>query len=329
VAVNNFEGDTNDHTTAESIGWMAIEAGDGRWDGHDYEAGLTPASVTQAAFTINFLRAYGSTPRFIPAMETINGADPTQLRMQNIGPTSAQVRAQEDTFAAAEINHAAEQVAYLALAGSSELSAFPQGTTPGAFTYDPNGAFAGLAIGATATDSFTYVLVDENGNTDTNKVTITITGAGPNIIAQWRTDNGFSTTDGSGPNEGNLEDKEADGLLNLLEFAFGTDPNLADNAPLRADISGGTFTPGRIITLDDGDLWGLFARRVDHVAAGLTYAPAFGFDLANWVDSAAVPVVVVPDPGTGYELVAVPYTLFPETGEARSYFRVRVTYTGP
>ena len=187
----------------------------------------------------------------------------------------------------------------------------------------------GLAPGASATDTFSYVLVDEYGNADTNTVTITVSG-GTSVIAQWRLDNGFSDAAGSGPNEGNLEDKEGDGLSNLQEFAFGTNPMAADNLPLTVDVGGGTFTPGRIITLDDGTLWGVFIRRVDHLAAGLVYTPQFNYDLDQlWQDDATVPTVLVSDDGTGYEVVAVPYVLFPQTNQQRTYFRVEVAFTQP
>ncbi|MFO0999358.1 MAG: DUF2341 domain-containing protein [Planctomycetaceae bacterium] len=46
----------------------------------------------------------------------------------------------------------------------------------GAVTYNPNGQFESLAAGATATDSFRYTVSDGNGNTDTARVTMTITG---------------------------------------------------------------------------------------------------------------------------------------------------------
>ena len=36
----------------------------------------------------------------------------------------------------------------------------------GTFTYDPNGQFESLAVGETATDSFTYTISDGNGGTD-------------------------------------------------------------------------------------------------------------------------------------------------------------------
>ncbi|MBU0480775.1 MAG: VCBS domain-containing protein [Proteobacteria bacterium] len=47
----------------------------------------------------------------------------------------------------------------------------------GTFSYDPNGQFESLAAGATATDSFTYTVTDNNGLSSTPQTaTITITG---------------------------------------------------------------------------------------------------------------------------------------------------------
>ncbi|WP_057462811.1 VCBS domain-containing protein, partial [Pseudovibrio sp. POLY-S9] len=47
----------------------------------------------------------------------------------------------------------------------------------GKFQYDPNGQFEHLAVGETATDTFTYTIDDGNGGVVTKTVTITINGA--------------------------------------------------------------------------------------------------------------------------------------------------------
>ena len=46
----------------------------------------------------------------------------------------------------------------------------------GSVVYNPNAQFEALAAGATATDSFRYTITDGSGNTDTARVTVTITG---------------------------------------------------------------------------------------------------------------------------------------------------------
>ena len=46
----------------------------------------------------------------------------------------------------------------------------------GSVTYNPNGQFESLAAGATTTDSFRYTISDGSGNSDSARVTVTITG---------------------------------------------------------------------------------------------------------------------------------------------------------
>jgi VCBS repeat-containing protein len=48
----------------------------------------------------------------------------------------------------------------------------------GTFTYDPNGAFNSLTTGQTATDTFTYTVSDNFGETSANPATVTITITG-------------------------------------------------------------------------------------------------------------------------------------------------------
>ena len=55
----------------------------------------------------------------------------------------------------------------------------------GTFDYDPSGSFESLAVGETATDTFAYTVIDNNGGSATNTVTVTITGANdaPSVTA--------------------------------------------------------------------------------------------------------------------------------------------------
>jgi VCBS repeat-containing protein len=53
----------------------------------------------------------------------------------------------------------------------------------GSYVYDPDGVFGSLAAGVTATDSFSYTVVDGFGGTATGQVTITITGVNDAPVA--------------------------------------------------------------------------------------------------------------------------------------------------
>jgi choline dehydrogenase-like flavoprotein len=134
-------------------------------------------------------------------------------------------------------------------------------------------------------------------------------------------------------NVGNAEDFDSDGVINLLEFAFGTAPD--NNASGSASLQyTGTFAGAGTLTsngqpgtgfepLDMGiDFRALFVRRNDYAAAGLTYTPQFSANLSTWQDSAAVPTVLVDD-GT-YQIVSVPYPPYIAGKKAR-FFRINVT----
>ena len=53
----------------------------------------------------------------------------------------------------------------------------------GSFTYNPNGRFESLAVGQTATDTFTYTVSDGQGGTGTARVTLTIAGVNDAPVA--------------------------------------------------------------------------------------------------------------------------------------------------
>jgi len=83
------------------------------------------------------------------------------------------------------------------------------------------------------------------------------------------------------------DDQDGDGLVNLLEFAFGTGPTVADGQI--AYVSGGSVTPGGPKTFpnvpESGMYSMVFGRRVDYLATGLAYKVQFSADLEVWVDN--------------------------------------------
>lgn len=107
---------------------------------------------------------------------------------------------------------------------------------------------------------------------------------------------------------------DGDGLSNLQEFAFGTDPTLNDSVSMKEDGSvHGLPIP---VLSDDGITFELlFLRRKDHGTSGsVTYIPQFSDDLSNFTASVVPPsVTVVNAANPAYEVVKVTYpvgTLF-------------------
>ena len=152
-----------------------------------------------------------------------------------------------------------------------------------------------------------------------------LTLTAPSSIATWRmTYFGAATAD-----IGNLEDFDHDGVVNLLEFAFGTNPasTATGLAPLRYT---GTFAGSGVLTgtgqpvtiIQGSDIRAVFVRRKDYLAAGLTYTPQLSVTLATWENSAAAPTVLADD-GT-WQIVSVPYPAL-VGGRVPHYFRISVT----
>ena len=145
-------------------------------------------------------------------------------------------------------------------------------------------------------------------------------------MVTWVGDNNLTGNDalpGSNP--------DSDGLSNLLEFAFGTDPTVSNGGSI--GYSSGVVTPGlplpvlETITSNNVDFRAVFARRKEWAAAGLTYTVQFSPDLTEWVDSADTPILL--EIGSGdIDAVYVEYPLIIHTEagfEKAQFFRLSVS----
>ncbi len=112
----------------------------------------------------------------------------------------------------------------------------------------------------------------------------------------------------------------ANGLANLLNFAFGLNPASASRNEL--SHSGNVITPGGITTqILSGTPTAKFIRRADYVAAGLTYTAQFSADLSSWETDTTAPTVLASD-GVN-EVAGLNYPLLSGGAQAR-FFRVVV-----
>ncbi len=121
-------------------------------------------------------------------------------------------------------------------------------------TYDPNGQFAALDSGKTATDRFSYTVVDSQGATSTATVTVTIGAGAFGPIAE---DDGAGTNNDPGPV---VENGPGDGSFTAATIA----DNLLDNdqpgldglggSPILDATYTGSYGPGGVpvnVTKDD------------------------------------------------------------------------------
>ncbi|MGB8169262.1 MAG: choice-of-anchor tandem repeat GloVer-containing protein [Chthoniobacteraceae bacterium] len=121
-------------------------------------------------------------------------------------------------------------------------------------------------------------------------------------------------------------DSDNDGLKNVQEWAFGTNPTSGAGGVIR--VNAGTILAHgspTVLAVPDGlggfSYFALFARRKDAGTAGLTYAVQFSDALSGWNVSTVAPTVIAED--SEIEAVTVPFP--PVIGQPpRAFFRVKV-----
>jgi hypothetical protein len=119
-------------------------------------------------------------------------------------------------------------------------------------------------------------------------------------------------------------DPDADGLSNLEELAFATDPMVANYSGI-AYAEGNVTSHGLPILETAGGYAAVFGRRVDRAAMGVTYTVQFSADLSTWVDSAAEPVVLATDAEIEAVSVAFPATIdTPGGAVVPRFFRIKL-----
>lgn len=135
----------------------------------------------------------------------------------------------------------------------------------------------------------------------------------------------------NGPSTAQNGDFDRDGVSNLLEFAFGTNPASSGSGNNTLTFANGVLTSRgqptvNVVTLPTlVDFRAVFARRRDWQAAGLTYRVQFSGDLLTWANSTSTPSVLATD--GEIDAVSVPYPFFVAGRKAR-FFRVAVTGPG-
>lgn len=153
-----------------------------------------------------------------------------------------------------------------------------------------------------------------------------VTGGGAAVNAaytQWLT--GFTFP--AGADQSHSGDPDQDGITNLLEFGFATNPTIRSSAPVQS--SGAAVVAHGVPTVSGtapSGLSGVFGRRKNASTAGLTYTAQFSADLITWQNSTAVPAVSASDADIDIVSLPWPATVPTASGNAAPrFFRVRLT----
>jgi len=186
-----------------------------------------------------------------------------------------------------------------------------------------------LTAGSVYQDTATAVRASSGGMFD--ELALTVANTGSDDFAPYAADGlpdtwqvqyfGESSTRG-----GPTVDFDNDGVVNLLEFAYGTDPSQASGGSVQWSGSS-LITAGSPIPYVSQGATGTFSyraafsRRKDYSLHGLSYTVEFSADLITWKASSAAPTILADD-GT-VQVVYVPYLVF-VNGRKATFFRVGV-----
>ena len=120
------EANKNSGHTNETLGWFALEEGQGTWNGNNYQVGTTGDSITHNWSSLDFDPNFTQTPQFLASLSSYDGSDPSGLRYRNLNEDTVEIKIEEDTSFDNEIVHTSETVSYLALEGEGLLVGQPK-----------------------------------------------------------------------------------------------------------------------------------------------------------------------------------------------------------
>lgn len=197
---------------------------------------------------------------------------------------------------------------------SVTFSADATGTPVPTFQWRKGGVAIEGATGASYTiaaaaagDAGDYDVVATNsaGSATSNVAVLTV--ASPlSALQTWRVTY-FGAPEATG-DAADLADPDADGLVNLVEYALGFDPKEADVAALPATASA------------DGQWVFNYTRPVDR--SDLTYTVQVSTNLQSWTTVAQEQAAVVGDTATWR-------AVYPQTGNPNAFFRLSVSLNAP
>ncbi|MHC4561972.1 MAG: hypothetical protein ACYS8X_04270, partial [Planctomycetota bacterium] len=106
----------------EFIGYMAVEAGTGTWDGRAFSA-VSTGDAVDSNWTEVGLGGTLPDASLLASISTYNGRDSSHLRMRGLDDDSFEAFVAEDTVYDSEVKHVAETIDFFAIEGSGLLTA--------------------------------------------------------------------------------------------------------------------------------------------------------------------------------------------------------------
>jgi uncharacterized repeat protein (TIGR02543 family) len=165
------------------------------------------------------------------------------------------------------------------------------------------GVLTGLSVTPMVAGADLALTVDD-GAGHTGSATFSVMS----LFDEWLSSTGLTGEDAD-PNA----DSDGDGLTNLQEFAFGTDPSAGRPGPVQIDQDGKVVSPGLpdiknfAASQQNAEFRAVFPRRKDYQMAGVIYMVEFSADLTRWTASATGLQVLSTESAGDLEAVSVPF----------------------
>jgi hypothetical protein len=130
---------TTTQSVVETVGYLAIDAGPGTWNGLPYEAGISGNAVTDSWYQLTYTSTFEEIPNLLTSLSTYDNGDNAHLRYQNLLATGVQLKVEEDTTYDSETLHTTEAATFLAIAGEGLLTAAFSLSPPTIIAFEQNG----------------------------------------------------------------------------------------------------------------------------------------------------------------------------------------------
>ncbi|QDT22259.1 hypothetical protein HG66A1_40660 [Gimesia chilikensis] len=220
-------------------------------------------------------------------------------------PATADSDVENDTLTVTEVNGSSVDIGNeITIGAGGKLTL----ESDGSFSFDPAGVYNYLAVGETATETFTYKISDGNGGTDTASVTITIHGVNDAPVAQ---DDDFTITQNETLNMNHHS------VINSNGNGADYDPDTSDSIEVTA-VNGSAANVGNEVVLASGASLTLFSGGFisyqpngvfDYLALGETATETFTYTLSDGNGGTDTATVTITITGVNDDPVANPNTI--------------------
>jgi hypothetical protein len=225
----------------------------------------------------------------VTSSATLGGADAGNYQLTQPTGLTADITVKELTITGATaVNRIVDATSTVAITGGSLVGVVSGDTVT--LGGSPIGTMADPNVGTAKPVTVTGFSI--SGSSATNYSLSQPTGLTVDILESTPFSVWAIANNATGGKDG---DPDADSYNNLMEYAFGTNPTVSATNPITF-ANGVVITPGQpVLQVEAGVYYAVFARRVDHLTAGVTYTVQFSAGLNQWSTSMTAPTVIATD----------------------------------